>query len=433
MEENRDLNDPKALLINAKDFGIGSGFFVRDDLIVTNIHVVAGATSISAKVVGTDTVYTVEGVAAFDEKNDLVILKIAGKGMPLPIGDSDLLQSEDIVQVVGYPDEKHKVTDGPIHSIRDSDKWIRMKIKTAEGNSGGPVLNRNSKVIGVAVGGSNSYSFAIPANAVKMLLAQTQEIEPLAQWQKRKQIRAYAYLVQSQMKHSAAQKKHSATLYSEAIADLDKAIQLYPDYFLFYYNRGNMHCFIGQSKVEDGDLAGAQHYQDAINDHMKAIKLCPDCALAYDNRGVAKSLLGQSKFEAGNVAEAQQHYQDAIADYTGAIKLCPDYAVAYNNRAYVKCLLGKSEAAVGNMETVWDLYQEAIIDSNTSITQATDFDGIYEFYHTRGEIKIALGAFTEAIDDLDKAIELKPDYAKACHDREFAKRALRQQEEGKIK
>ena len=65
-----------------------------------------------------------------------------------------------------------------------------------------------------------------------------------------------------------------------------------------------------------------------------------------------------------------------------------------------------------------------MIDSNTSIKLAPDFDGIYEFYHTSGEIKIALGDFSSAIADLNKVIRLKPDYAKACADLELAKKAL---------
>lgn len=146
MEENRELNGSKALFILARNFGNGSGFFVEKDLIATSIHVVAGATSVSAKVLDTNIAYAVEGVAAFDAKNDLVILKIAGKGTPLSIGNSDLLQSGDIVQVVGYPSEGYKVTEGPIHSIRGSDKWIRIKFKTDRGNSGGPVLNRTCEV-----------------------------------------------------------------------------------------------------------------------------------------------------------------------------------------------------------------------------------------------------------------------------------------------
>ena len=169
MEENRALNDLKALLVTSKGIGSGSGFFVGESLIATNIHVVAGATSISARVVGVNTAHTIEGVAAFDAQNDIVILKVSGKGTPVPIGDSDLLQRGDIVQAIGYPSTKWKVTEGTVHSILHSNKWIQMKIKTSDGNSGGPVLNRNGEVVGIAVSGEMSYSHAIPANILKML------------------------------------------------------------------------------------------------------------------------------------------------------------------------------------------------------------------------------------------------------------------------
>ncbi len=75
-------------------FGGGSGFFVAPDKIATNFHVAASVERgpIFAKVVDNETIWAVEGVMAFDVKNDLAILKIAGAGTPLPIGDSDMLQ-----------------------------------------------------------------------------------------------------------------------------------------------------------------------------------------------------------------------------------------------------------------------------------------------------------------------------------------------------
>ena len=142
-----------ALAENGLDPGGGSGFFVKKDLIATNIHVVAGATSVSAELRDPETncvikKFAVEGVTAFDAKNDLAILKIAGEGTPIFIGDSDSLQSEDIVQAIGYPNRKYEVTEGTVHGGLRNNKWIRMKVRTSDGNSGGPVLDRNGRVCG---------------------------------------------------------------------------------------------------------------------------------------------------------------------------------------------------------------------------------------------------------------------------------------------
>lgn len=357
-------------------------------------------------------------------KNDLVILKIAGDGTPLPIGDSDLLQAGDIVQAIGCPNGKYEVTEGTVHGILRNNKWVRMRVRTSDGSSGGPVLNRNGEVIGIVISCEPPYSHAIPGNILKILLGQAQAIEPLAQWQEREQIRAYACLVQSKIKHKS--NKNDETI----IDDLDKAIQLIPDFFLFYFSRGNMMGHLGQSKVEEDDVGvGQQHYRDAIDNYTETIKLCPDYATSYDSRGLEKSYLGQSEVRKGNITEAQQHYQDAIGDHTKAIELCSDYDSAYNNRADTKWHFGKSEDAVGNMKAAEDLYQEALIDINTAIKLDSN---IALFYHTRGEIMYALGDYSAAIEDYEKAREIDPDYTDVCKDLELAQKALRQQEKANL-
>ena len=53
------------------------------DKIVTNMHVVSSPGVIFAKLSDNETIWAVEGVTAFDIENDLVILKIAGEGVPL--------------------------------------------------------------------------------------------------------------------------------------------------------------------------------------------------------------------------------------------------------------------------------------------------------------------------------------------------------------
>ena len=116
----------------------GSGFFVARDKIVTNIHVVAHPGPVFAKLVNTETVWAVEGVTAYDVKNDLVVLKIAGEGTSLLLGDSDAVRRGETISVVGFPrGGTYKVVTGTVLNTRNSDKRIRTTADTVTGNSGG--------------------------------------------------------------------------------------------------------------------------------------------------------------------------------------------------------------------------------------------------------------------------------------------------------
>ncbi len=340
--------DSTVRLINRdeKSRTVGTGFFVDKDKIATNIHVVAQPGPIFAKLSENETILAVEGVAAFDVKNNLVILKIAGKGSPLPIGDSDTVQTGE--SVIGYPDRKHKATPGTINKIRKSDRWFEMKGTISKESSGGPVLNRNGEVIGIALAyGDDSENYAIPSNALKTLLAKTTPLESLVEWQRRPYIRAELY-------YSQGEGKSTAKEYKNAIVDFDKVIALNPEHVRSYYKRG-----LTKYNLEN--------YAGAIDDYTRAIKLNPRHARAYNNRGVAKFRLSESKHNSGDVEKAQLLYQEAIDDYTRAIKLNPRHATAYNNRGIVKSILGDIESESGDAERAQRLYHEGVVDYGKSV------------------------------------------------------------------
>ena len=75
-----------------------------------------------------------EGITAFRlPKNDLVILKVAGEGVPFPLADSDTVKIGDTVIAAGYPGGKYRVTKGSIYRMRSSDKWLQMRIELSGG------------------------------------------------------------------------------------------------------------------------------------------------------------------------------------------------------------------------------------------------------------------------------------------------------------
>lgn len=301
--------------------GIGTGFFVDKDKIVTNIHVVAVPGLHTAKLINSETVWRIEEVTAFDLKNDLVVLKIADEGTPLPLGNSDKVQIGDSVYAVGFPDN-YKVTEGVIHGIQKNNKWLRMTVDISHGNSGGPILNSKGEVIGVAAAAYDSYSYAIPSNTVKALLTET-KTESMQQWHKRKVIRSVQYFM-------IAQEKYFAEDYNQAITHLDKAIQLNPEDTFYFMSRGGVKDALGK-------------HEDAIDDYNQAIKLDPVNIHAYNARGSTKNHIGDYKgakddyskiikldhnngeaYKArGNINLKLKNYQAAFEDFTEAIRLDP--------------------------------------------------------------------------------------------------------------
>jgi putative serine protease PepD len=171
----------------------GSGFVIDDEgHILTAAHVVDGASSISVRFEdGTTSKATVVGR---DESNDVALLKVDPSGLtlhPLALGSSDSLQVGDAVAVIGDPFGYERslstgVVSGVDRTIESSngfsiDHAIQTDAALNSGNSGGPVLDSNGRVVGIAeqiaTGGSGSSTssgvgFAVPIDVVKSELSQ---------------------------------------------------------------------------------------------------------------------------------------------------------------------------------------------------------------------------------------------------------------------
>jgi len=163
---------------NGQPLSLGSGFFVRDGEIASNLHVVEGAARGYAKLVGEKTKYDIEGITAVDPERDLVVLKIsAGRSQALPIGNSDAVQVGEAVYAVGNPQGlEGTFSQGIVSSIREvgRDKLLQITAPISPGSSGGPVLSGKGEVIGVSVAtfrGGQNLNFAIPSNYLKTLIA----------------------------------------------------------------------------------------------------------------------------------------------------------------------------------------------------------------------------------------------------------------------
>ena len=364
--------------------GYGSGFFIAHDKIATNIHVISNYGPTFVESADEKTTWLVEGVVAFDAKNDLVVLKLAGEGMPFSLGNSDTVKVGNTVTVVGYPAEKYKVTQGTVQSIGGSGKNFFLKVDAPEGSSGGAVINKDGQVIGIVSSGDDFHTQAIPTNALKVLLDKSDTMESLGQWRNRDSIRAYASCVQGKIKNDAGN-------YKAAIVDLDEAIQLNAAFIFFYIMRGVAKRNLGDAESTKGNIEESRRlYKAAIEDYTQAITLDPEYISAYNNRGNTKHALGR--------------YKAAIEDYTQAITLDPEFVSAYNNRGNTKYALGHSKAAIEDY------------------TQAITLDPKYiSAYNNRGNTKHALGHSKAAIEDYTQAIKINPKYVSAYNNRGYAK------------
>ena len=164
---------------------LGSGFIIRGDgYIVTNDHVVDGATEITVKL--SDGRTFPAKVIGRDKKTDLALIKIDATGLPvLAFGNSDQLQVGERVMAIGNPfGLEGTVTTGIVSAkgrvIGEGpyDSFIQTDASINPGNSGGPLVNTAGQVVGIDTaifsqsGGSVGIGFAIPVNLAKTVLPQ---------------------------------------------------------------------------------------------------------------------------------------------------------------------------------------------------------------------------------------------------------------------
>lgn len=180
--------------------GLGSGFvFNTDGYVVTNYHVVEGATGLE---VDFSSGFKTRGkIKATDLDSDLAVIQVTAPAEqlhPLPLGDSDAVKVGQTVVAIGNPfglnntmtmgiisakgrtmDSLRPTEDGGYYSTGD---MLQTDASINPGNSGGPLLNLNGEVIGlnrsIRTTGTNSagepvnsgIGFAVSGNIIKRVV-----------------------------------------------------------------------------------------------------------------------------------------------------------------------------------------------------------------------------------------------------------------------
>jgi S1-C subfamily serine protease len=182
--------------------GEGTGFVVRDDgIVVTNYHVVEGASAVSVFTSDEEPDEYAARVIGGDIQADLAILDVEAEGLAtVPLGDSDGLSLGQQVVAIGYAlglEGGPSVTSGIVSSLtreirvpdprcgeecaggeRVYTDVIQTDAAINPGNSGGPLVDLAGNVIGINTAGTSdaeNVGFAIQINSVKPTIFQAAE------------------------------------------------------------------------------------------------------------------------------------------------------------------------------------------------------------------------------------------------------------------
>ena len=192
----------------------------------------------------------------------------------------------------------------------------------------------------------------------------------------------------------------------EAVAYLEQALRLNPDYAEAHYNLGVT-------------LQQAGKVPEAIGHYEQALRINPDYAEAHNNLGIALAQTGKIEEAIAHYEQAlrikpdyaEAHYnlglalvrldrlQEAIRQWEQTLRLKPDYAEAHYSLGLALIRLGRLQEAIGHWE------QTLQIQPNYA-----------EAHNNLGTVFLQEGKVSDAIGHYERALQIKPDYAEAHYD-----------------
>jgi len=166
----------KSVVTIKTDTGQGSGFVIASGgYVVTNQHVMEGATA--AIVITYDGKSHLVSLAGSDATMDIALLKIDDTSYnPITLEDSNNVQIGEKVIAIGNPlGLQFSVSEGIVSAVNRAGEnklndYIQTDASLNPGNSGGPLINTNGKVIGInnfKISGSENIGFALESNYIK--------------------------------------------------------------------------------------------------------------------------------------------------------------------------------------------------------------------------------------------------------------------------
>ncbi len=153
----RDTRFDSVVVVLSPGGSLGSGFFVRDDVVLTNYHAIKDSKFVEMRL--HDGSETFGKIIGQDARRDLALIKVQARGIPVKIYDEQTLILGGQVEAIGHPEGlQFSITKGVVSGIREFQsrfapggkkvRFIQTDTAINPGNSGGPLYFGN-KVIGV--------------------------------------------------------------------------------------------------------------------------------------------------------------------------------------------------------------------------------------------------------------------------------------------
>lgn len=296
----------------SKPMALGSGFFVNSSgLLVTNYHVIEGASGVLVKL-HNGALFFVDKIVSIDSARDLALLKVAGRELPtLRLGDSGHVTVGEEVVALGSPlGYQNTVSTGIVSGIRQVNgrPMIQTTAPISHGNSGGPLLDLQGRVIGINTSteprGQN-VNFAVPVNELKEVLG-TPEKHGLTD-------RSLLSYVQGLL---ALNRKD----YTAAQRELLESVTLDPAHFDAWVELGGLYYLLNDTEKE-------------LDAYKHAVSLRPTDDDAH--------------YYLGTAYEEKGDFEAAAAEYEQTLSLNPKYVDALYEFALLELVRGHPQKAAG--------------------------------------------------------------------------------------
>ncbi len=389
----------------------GTGFVVKPEgTLITNYHVLIDASSVDAIFLD-GTIANVREVIHVDRTKDFAILKLnSGFYSTLELGDSSSLKDFDYVGALGYLTDEvstSKKTKGKLRQnhgmvlgvhprANPNFKMIYSTASLGAGFSGGPLIDKNNKIVGVSSTEGRALNLALPINEVKVFL------------DKKNSLSLEEFLKRDGFFPQSSYYRGNFALYGEGGAD--KAVELFnitleqlPDFNLARY-----------------DLAVAYRNQgnidQAILEYEKALKINPNFPEALSNLGgqyfragkvdkavdtLKRAVLSfpnflQANTNLGAVLNKKKKYAEAIPYLKKAVQLDPEFGMAHYNLGNAYFGVKKFKEARASLEKA----------SNLGIEFVSLHWKLYEIHTESGDIE-------SARKELNYILEIDPENEEA--------------------